>query len=93
MTLLVPSTTRSLISQQPDVEPPAVAPGDVPPGFRLQASVRRGNGSNVPATWSRYSSVDQAREAARTALHDERVVRMTVVTDTVPPEFVEWVNR
>lgn len=61
--------------------------------FRLQANMRRGTGSSLPGTWSSYASIDQARLAAREMLRDDRVVRVTVVTDTVPPGFVEWVNR
>ena len=61
--------------------------------YRLQANVRRGNGSNLSGAWLRYEALDDAREAARELLRDERVVRVTIVTDTVPPRFVEWVNR
>jgi hypothetical protein len=61
--------------------------------FRLQANMRRGTGSSLPGTWSSYASIDEARLAAREMLRDDRVVRVTVVTDTVPPGFVEWVNR
>ena len=61
--------------------------------FRLQANMRRGTGSGVPVTWRIYPTLDDARQAAREAFHDERVVQMTVVTDTAPPRFVEWVTR
>ena len=61
--------------------------------FRLQANVRRGNGSNLPGAGSRYLTLDDAREAARQMVRDERIVQVTVVADTVPPRFVEWVNR
>jgi hypothetical protein len=61
--------------------------------FRLQANVRRGSGSNLPGAGSRYLTLVDAREAARQMLRDERVVQVTVVADTVPPRFVEWVNR
>ena len=62
-------------------------------GFRLQVNVRRGNGSNLPGAGSRYLTLDDARETARQLLRDERVVQVTVVADTMPPRFVEWVNR
>jgi hypothetical protein len=61
--------------------------------FRLQANMRRGTGSSLHGAWSSYVSVDDARQAAREMLRDDRVARVTVVTDTVPPRFVEWVNR
>ena len=63
------------------------------PGFRLQANVRRGSGSSLPGAGSRYLTLEDAREAARQMLRDERVLQVTVVADIVPPRFVEWVNR
>ena len=61
--------------------------------FRLQANMRRGTGSSLHGTWSSYASVADARQAAHEMLRDDRVARVTVVTDTAPPRFVEWVNR
>jgi hypothetical protein len=61
--------------------------------FRLQANMRRGTGSSVIATWRPYLTIENARQAAREALKDDRVLRITVVSDTVPRRFVEWVNR
>jgi hypothetical protein len=55
--------------------------------------MRRGTGSVVAVTWQSYSTVDDARTAAREAFSDDRVLRMTVVTDTAPPRFVEQINR
>ena len=63
------------------------------PGFRVQATVRRGSGSSLPGAGSRYLTLDDAREAARQMLRDERVVQVTVVADPVPPRFVEGVSR
>ena len=60
--------------------------------FRLQANVRRGNGSSLPGAWPRYLALNDAREAAREMLRDERVHRVTTVAD-IMPRFVEWVNR
>ena len=61
--------------------------------FRLQANMRRGTGSSLHGTWSSYASVEDARLVAREMLRDDRVTHVTVVTATVPPPFVEWVNR
>jgi hypothetical protein len=55
--------------------------------------MRRGTGSSLHGTWPRYASIDDARLVAREMLRDDRVTHVTVVTDTVPPRFVEWVNR
>jgi hypothetical protein len=64
-----------------------------PPGYRLQANMRRGTGSSLAGTWPPYATIEEAREVAREMLRDDRVLRVTVVEDTLPPRFVEWVNR
>jgi hypothetical protein len=74
-----------------ELSPETTTSGDV--AFRLQANMRRGTGSSLHGTWSSYASVDDARLVAREMLRDDRVTHVTVVTDTVPPRFVEWVNR
>jgi hypothetical protein len=61
--------------------------------FRLQVNVRREHRLNLPGASSGYLALDDAREAARELLRDERVLGVTVVADTVPPRFVERVNR
>lgn len=55
--------------------------------------MRRGTTSSMVGTWPSYLTIDDAREAAREMLRDDRVLRETVVADTLPPRFVEWVNR
>ena len=67
--------------------------GDPHPGYRLQGNMRRGTASSLVGTWPSYLTIDEAREAAREMLRDDRVLRVTVVEDTLPPRFVEWVNR
>jgi uncharacterized cupin superfamily protein len=74
-----------------ELSPETTTSGDLT--FRLQANMRRGTGSSLHGTWSSYASVDDARLVAREMLRDDRVTHVTVVTDTVPPRFVEWVNR
>jgi hypothetical protein len=55
--------------------------------------MRQGTASSVPETWERYGSLESARAAVKHAYHDDRVLRMFIVTDEVPPQFVEWVER
>jgi hypothetical protein len=55
--------------------------------------MRRGTASSLAGTWSRFVTLEQAREAAREMLKDDRVLRVTLVEDILPPRFVEWVNR
>lgn len=75
----------------PKASPPNA--GAPHPGYRLQGNMRRGTASSLTGTWSSYVTIEEAREAAREMLRDDRVLRMTVVEDTLPPRFVEWVNR
>lgn len=75
----MPDTTRS----QRD-------PGHV---YRLRPVMRQGTPSSVIETWERYGTLESARAAVKHAYHDDRVLRMFIVTDDVPPQFVEWVER
>ena len=61
--------------------------------FRLVVGVRRGSASSIPATWKPYPTLEQARAAAAPVLRDERVTRIAIVRDEVPPAFVEWLER
>lgn len=61
--------------------------------FRLRPIMRQGTASSVPETWERYGTLESARAAVKHAYHDDRVLRMFIVTDDVPPRFVEWVER
>jgi hypothetical protein len=69
------------------------ASGDRHPGYRLQGNMRRGTASSQAGTWSPYATLEEARDAAREMLKDDRVLRVTIVEDALPPRFVEWVNR
>jgi hypothetical protein len=61
--------------------------------FRLRPIMRQGTPSSVPETWERYETLESARVAVKHAYHDDRVLRMFIVTDEVPPRFVEWIER
>jgi hypothetical protein len=61
--------------------------------FSLRPIMRQGTASSVPETWNRYATAAGAREAVKRMYHDDRVLRVFIVTDTAPPRFVEWVER
>lgn len=61
--------------------------------FRLVVTVRRGSSSNLPGTWEHFPTVERAREAAAQLLRHERVARIAIVRNEVPPAFVEWMER
>lgn len=61
--------------------------------FRLIATTRRGSASAMPLASARYGALDAARAGGVELLRDDRVVRVMVVRNEVPPAFVEWVER
>ncbi len=61
--------------------------------FRLRAIMRQGTAASLPAVWERYATIDAARAAVRGMYSSDRVLRVLIVTDDVPPRFVEWVER
>ena len=61
--------------------------------FRLIVTTRRGSASGMPQAWAPYAAIETARAGAAELLRDDRVVRVMVVRNEVPPAFVEWVER
>jgi hypothetical protein len=55
--------------------------------------MRQGTASSIPETWTRFTSLEDARRAVKLMYHDDRVLRVFIVTDDAPPRFVEWVER
>jgi len=55
--------------------------------------MRQGTASSISETWNRYATVDDATRATKQMYHDDRVLRVFVVTDAEPPQFVQWVER
>jgi hypothetical protein len=58
--------------------------------FRLITTVKRGTAPNCAATWARYPTLESARAGASTLLRDQRVLRVMIVRNSIPPAFVEW---
>ncbi len=60
--------------------------------FKLVTTVR-GGAVNLPAAFAKYSSVDDARTAAKQLMHEhQRVVRIMIVEEP-SSRFVEWFDR
>jgi hypothetical protein len=55
--------------------------------------MRQGTAASLPEAWERYRTLEEARAAIKHAYHDDRIMRMFIVSDDVPPRFVEWVER
>jgi hypothetical protein len=61
--------------------------------FKLIATMRRGSSSNFTAVSARYATVEAARIGTATLLRDERILRVMIVRNEIPPAFVEWAER
>ena len=61
--------------------------------FKLRPIMRQGTASSISETWNHYATVDEAKRATKQMYHDDRVLRVFVVTEEVPPQFVEWIER
>ena len=55
--------------------------------------MRQGTPSSIEGVWTRFATVEDARAAAKPMYHDDRVLRVFIVTDALMPGFVEWVER
>ena len=60
--------------------------------FRLRPIMRQGSAASIPETWEHYASVEDARAGAKHMYHDDRVLRVMMVVDSVG-SFVEWIER
>lgn len=60
--------------------------------FRLRPIMKQGTAASIPETWMHYASIEDARAAAKLMYHDDRILRVMVVTDSVG-SFVEWIER
>jgi hypothetical protein len=60
--------------------------------FRLRAIMKQGTAASLPETWTHYPSVESARAGAKSMYHNDRVLRVMMVTDSAG-SFVEWIER
>jgi hypothetical protein len=61
--------------------------------FKLITTMRRGSASNLDAAWTPYPSLEAARLGTVSLLRDDRVLRIMIVRNEIPPAFVEWAER
>lgn len=62
-------------------------------GFRLLATMPQGTAAALPEAWQSYRNVDEARLGAQEMMRNHRVLRVAIVEDRIPRQFVEWVGR
>ena len=60
--------------------------------FRLRAIMKQGTAASLPETWTHYPSVEAAHAGAKLMYHNDRVLRVMVVTDS-EGSFIEWIER
>ena len=55
--------------------------------------MKRGSASGLAAASARYPTLIAARDGITELFREERVMRVMVVRNEIPPAFVEWVER
>jgi hypothetical protein len=60
--------------------------------IRLRPIMKQGTAAGIPETWTHYSSIEGARAGAKLMYHNDRVLRVMAVTESVG-SFVEWIER
>jgi hypothetical protein len=61
--------------------------------FKLITTMRRGSSTGLGAAWARYPTIEAARAGVVTLLRDDRVLRVMIVRNEIPPAFVVWSER
>ena len=69
------------------------APNEADHRYRILATMVQGTAAALAEAWQCYQTVGEARIGAREMLHNHRVLRIAIVEDRIPPQFVEWVGR
>ena len=57
--------------------------------FRLIATIKRGT-ADFPQVVPTYATQELARATGQELMRQERVLRVMIVLNEVPPRFVEW---
>lgn len=61
--------------------------------FKLISTMRRGSSTGLAAAWACYPTIEAAHAGTASLLRDDRILRVMIVRDEVPPAFVQWVER
>jgi hypothetical protein len=54
--------------------------------------MKQGTAASLPETWTHYATIEEARAGAAHMYHNDRVLRVMLVTDS-EGLFVEWIER
>jgi hypothetical protein len=61
--------------------------------FKLISTMRRGSSTTLPAAFALYPTMEAARLGTVALLRDDRILRVMIVRNEIPPAFVEWAER
>jgi hypothetical protein len=61
--------------------------------YKLITTMKRGSATGLAAAWARYPTMDAARVGTATLLRDDRILRVMIVRNEIPPAFVECAER
>jgi hypothetical protein len=61
--------------------------------FRLITTMKQGTASGLAAATARYPTMEAARAGAADLFRNDRVLRVMVVRNEIPPAFIEWRDR
>jgi hypothetical protein len=61
--------------------------------FKLITTMKRGSATDLAAAWARYPTIEAARLGTVTLLRDDRILRVMIVRNEIPPAFIEWAER
>jgi len=61
--------------------------------FRLVTTMKQGTASGLAEAAARYATLEAARDGAAALFRNDRVLRVMVVRNEIPPAFVEWRDR
>jgi hypothetical protein len=61
--------------------------------FKLITTMKRGTSADIAAAWARYPTLAAARIGTASLFRDDRILRVMIVRNEIPPAFVEWVER
>jgi hypothetical protein len=85
--------TPAAILEKPIVPVSTPAPVAPQPIYRVRPIMRQGTPSSIVGVWTRFTTLEEARVAAKPMYHDDRVLRVFIITNGLMPGFVEWVER
>jgi hypothetical protein len=61
--------------------------------FKLITTMRWGSSTRLGKAWPGCPTIAAARPGTAALLRDDRILRVMIVRDEIPPAYVEWAER